>query len=158
MQLSCIYDTVLIMCNKCMCKSLLKRKNISATNLRRLTIKILTIAKKNLTPDEILKEARKTHSINKVTLYRILALLEKNEIVRRIPTSDTVSRYELIDPLANGKKNLPPHFTCRKCKKIIPIKSPELESMVNNKLANKFAGPIEITIEGICLNCKKEQK
>ncbi len=141
-----------------MCKSLLKRKNISATNLRRLTIKILTIAKKNLTPDEILKEARKTHSINKVTLYRILALLEKNEIVRRIPTSDTISRYELIDPLANGKKNLPPHFTCRKCKKIILIKSPELESMVNKKLNNKFAGPIEITIEGICLNCMKEKK
>ena len=141
-----------------MCKNLLKRKNISATNLRRLTIKILTIAKRDLTPDEILKEARKSQSINKVTLYRILALLEKNEIVRRIPTSDTISRYELIDPLANGKQSLPPHFTCRKCKKTILIKSSELETMVNKKLGNKFAGPIEITVEGICPNCIKEKK
>ena len=141
-----------------MCKNLLKRKNISTTDLRRLTIKVLTIAKKSLTPDEILKEARKSRSINKVTLYRILALLERKEIVRKVLTSDSISRYELIDPLDNGKQSLLPHFICRKCKAIIPINSPEVESMVNNKLGNKFAGPIEITIEGICPKCVKERK
>jgi len=141
-----------------MCKNLLKRKNISATDLRRLIIKVLTIARKNLTPDEILKEARKSQSINKVTLYRILALLEKNEIVRKILTLGNISRYELIDPLANGKQNIPPRFICRKCKEVIPLNSSEIESMVKGKLSNKFAGPIEITIEGICLNCIKEKK
>lgn len=141
-----------------MCKKLLKRKDISATDLRRLTIKILTIAKKNITPDEILKEVRKSHAINKVTLYRILALLEKNEIVRKILTLDNVSRYELIDPLANGKQNLPPRFICRKCKETIPLDSTEIESMVNGKLSNQFAGPIEITIEGVCSNCIKGKK
>ena len=146
------------MCDKCKCKDLLERKKISTTDLRRLTIKILTIAKKDLTPDDILKEARKSHSINKVTLYRILALLEKKEIARKILTSNNISRYELIDPQANGKQNLPPRFTCRICKAILPINSPEVESIVNEKLGNKFAGPIEITIEGICLNCTKEKK
>ena len=146
------------MCDRCMCKNLLKRKNISATDLRRLTIKILTIAKKNLTPDEILKEARKSHTINKVTLYRILALLEKNEIVRKLLTSDTISRYELIDPLANGKQNLPPRFVCRKCKKAIPLNSSEIASMVSRKLGDQFTGPIEITIEGVCPNCLKGKK
>jgi len=146
------------MCNKCMCKNLLKRKDISATILRRLIIKTLTTAGKSLTPEEILKEVRKSNSINKVTLYRILALYEKNEIVRKILTSNNISRYALIDPLANGKQSLPPRFICRKCKAIIPINLTEVESAVNQKLRNKFTGPIEITIEGICLNCKKEKK
>ncbi|MDD5409174.1 MAG: transcriptional repressor [Candidatus Omnitrophica bacterium] len=146
------------MCDKCKCKDLLKRRNISITDLRRLTIKILTFAQRNLTPDEILKEARKSHTINKVTLYRILALLEKKEIVRKILTSDKISRYELIDPQAIGKQSLPPRFTCRKCKAIIPLNSPEVESIVKTKLGNEFTGPIEITIEGICPNCRKENK
>ena len=146
------------MCNKCQCKNLLKRKDISATRLRRLIIKTLTIAKKSLTPAEILKEARNSQSINKVTLYRILAILEKNDIVRKILTSDDISRYELIDPLANGKKNLSPHFSCRICKAIIPLDSPNIESIINKKLGSKFNGPIEIVIEGICPNCGKEKK
>ena len=158
MQLSCIYDNILLMCNNCKCKELLRRKNTTATILRRQTIKILTLANKSLTPVEILKEARKSQSINKVTLYRILALLEKKEIVRKILTSTDSSRYELIDPLANGKQNLPPRFTCRICKTIIPINSPEIEALVNKKLGNKFHGLLEIVIEGICPNCMREKK
>jgi Fe2+ or Zn2+ uptake regulation protein len=123
-----------------------------------MTIKILTLANKSLMPSEILKEIRKFQSINKVTLYRILDLLEKKEIVRKILTSDDVSRYELIDPLANGNQNLPPRFVCRICKAIIPVNSPEIQSMVSKKLGNAFCGPIEIVIEGICFNCKKEKK
>ena len=83
------------MCDNCKCKNLLKRKDIAPTKLRRLTIKTLTLANKSLTPPEILKEIRKFQSINKVTLYRILDLLETKEIVRKILTSDDVSRYEL---------------------------------------------------------------
>ncbi|MDD5561637.1 MAG: transcriptional repressor [Candidatus Omnitrophica bacterium] len=146
------------MCDKCKCKSLLKRKDISATKLRRLVIKTLTLAQKSLSPVEILRDMRKYESINKVTLYRILAILEKNEIIRRILTSDNISRYELIDPLDNGQQNLQPHFTCRICKAIIPISSSGIIPLVNKRLSKKFFGPIEITIEGICPNCRKEQK
>jgi len=146
------------MCDNCKCKNLLKRRDITATKLRRMTIKILTLANKSLTPSEILKEIRKFQSINKVTLYRILDLLEKKEIVRKILTSGDVSRYELIDPLANGNQGLPPRFVCRICKAIIPVDSPEIQSTVDKKLGNAFCGPIEIVIEGICSNCKKEKK
>ena len=141
-----------------MCKNLLENKNISITDLRRMTIKVLTIAKKSLTPAEILKQVREFQSMNKVTLYRILELLEKKEIVRRILTSDNISRYELIDPLANGQQNLPPHFSCRICKAIIPLDAHDIESIINTKLGKKFFGPIEIAIEGICPNCRKERK
>ena len=146
------------MCDNCKCKNLLKRKDIAPTKLRRLTIKILTLANKSLTPPEILKEIRKFQSINKVTLYRILDLLETKEIVRKILTSDDVSRYELIDPLANGKQNLSPHFVCRICKTIIPIESYDICRMIQKKMGDKFSGPIELTIEGICPKCKKEAK
>ena len=146
------------MCDNCKCKNLLKRKDITATKLRRLTIKVLTIANKSLTPPEILKEVRKFHAINKVTLYRILDILEQKEIVRRMLTPDDVSRYELIDPLANGKQNLSPRFICRICKTIIPIDIPEIQSTINKKLGNEYCGPIEIVIEGVCPNCIKKKK
>jgi len=119
-----------------------------------LVIKTLTHAKTSLPPVEILKIMRKSGSINKVTLYRILTILEKNELIRKILTSDKTSRYELIDPLDNGKQNLAPHFTCRICKETIPINSPELTPLINKELDSKLFGPIEVTIEGICFKCK----
>lgn len=146
------------MCDKCQCKNLLKRQHIAITKLRRAVIKVLTIADKSLAATEILKEIRKFQSINKVTLYRILDILEEKEIVRKILTNDSISRYELIDPLANGKQNLSPHFVCRICKTIIPLESCDLDSMIQKKLGGKFSGPIELTIEGICPKCKKEDK
>lgn len=146
------------MCNNCKCKELLTRKNTTATILRRQTIKVLTNAHKNLTPVEIFKKIKETHLINKVTLYRILALLEKKEIVRKILTSTDSSRYELIDPLAKGTQHLPPRFSCRICKTIEPLNSPTLSFLVNKKLNRKFHGPLEIVIEGVCPNCLKEKR
>jgi len=145
------------MCDNCKCKSLLKQKDITATKLRRAVIKVLTIANKSLATTEILKEVRKFRAINKVTLYRILDLLEKKEILRKILTNGGISRYELIDPLANGKQNLHPHFICRLCKTITPLESHELGSLIQKKIGNKFGGPIELTIEGICQKCKKKE-
>ncbi len=144
------------MCDKCQCKSLLKHQHIAITKLRRYVIKVLTIANKSLTPPEILKEIRKFQTINKVTLYRILDLLEEKEIVRKILTSNKVGRYELIDPLANGKQSLSPHFVCRICKTITPIEISDIKSLIEKKMHNDFNGPLELTIEGICFNCRKE--
>ena len=146
------------MCNKCKCKSLLKRKHIKITKLRRYVIKAITLSNKSLTPPQILKEIRKSCSINKVTLYRILDLLEEKGILRKISTPDNISRYELIDPLANGTECLPPHFICRICKSIIPFESREIISTINKKIGKEFGGPIELTIEGVCKNCRKEAR
>ena len=109
------------MCNKCQCKGLLQRKRIAITELRRYDIKVLTQAHTSLTASTILQEIRRIRSINKVTLYRILALLEAKEVVRSILTSVGITRYALIDPQNKGTENLPPQFICRKCKVIIPI-------------------------------------
>ena len=151
-----MYDILFDMCDNCKCKNLLKRKGISITKLRRYVIKVLTLANKSLTPPDILKEIRKFQSINKVTLYRILKLLEEKEIVRKILTSGEVSRYELIDPLDNGKETLSPHFVCRICKSITPLELKDIHSLLKKKIGAKFSGPLELTIEGICSNCKKE--
>jgi len=145
------------MCDNCKCKNLLKRKNITATKLRRAVIKTLTMARTGLTPNDILKNIRAFQSINKVTLYRILELLEKKEILRKVLTNSNISRYELIDPMATGKQNLPPHFVCRICKTIIPIKANGLYPMIEKKVCGKFSGPIELTIEGICEKCKAKE-
>ena len=146
------------MCDKCQCKSLLKRQHIAITKLRRYVIKVLTLANKSLTPPEILKEIRKFQSINKVTVYRILDLLEEKEIVRKILTSSKVGRYELIDPLANGEQSLSPRLVCRICKTTTPIEIPDIKSLIEKKMRNDFNGPLELTIEGICSNCRKEDK
>jgi Fur family ferric uptake transcriptional regulator len=145
------------MCDRCKCKGLLQHKGIGITELRRYVIKILTLAEKSLTPPEILKEIRKIRHINKVTLYRILGLLEEKEIIRHILTSEGISRYALIDPQDNGKQNLSPHFICRKCKTIIPLESPGIYPAVAEKVGQKFGGPFELTVEGICPKCRKEE-
>ncbi|MFH1853888.1 MAG: Fur family transcriptional regulator [Candidatus Omnitrophota bacterium] len=146
------------MCDKCKCKNLIKSKGLRITNLRRFVIKVLTLAQKGLTPPEILKEIKKFHSINKVTIYRILDLFEKKQIIRRMLTSEGASRYSLIDPAAKGNQSLPPHFVCRTCNTIIELDLNSMRSSLEAKLGNKFGGPLELTIEGICPNCRKEKK
>ena len=144
------------MCDKCKCISLLQRRRIGVTELRRYIIKVLTLAGRSLTPAEILRGIRKIRHMNKVTLYRIIGLLEEEEIIRSISTSDGVIRYALIDPLDNGKRNLAPHFFCRKCKTIMSIDSSDIRSFIEKKMEGKFSGPFELTVEGICLHCRKE--
>lgn len=143
------------MCDKCKCKKLLKNNSLKITDLRRFVIKTLTLAKKGLTPPEILKEIRKFHSINKVTLYRILDLFEKKQLVRKILTTEGISRYSLLDPNAKGNQSLPPHFLCRICNTMTELDLNSLKLSLEKKLANKFGGPLELTIEGICPNCRK---
>jgi Fe2+ or Zn2+ uptake regulation protein len=92
-----------------------------------------------------------------VTLYRILALLEEKEIVRSIPTSTGVTRYALIDPENRGRKNLLPQFICRRCKTITPLNFLSIDSLIKERMVNKFSGPFELIIEGICPSCRKEQ-
>jgi len=145
------------MCNGCQCKGLLERKRIAITELRRYVIKVLTQARSSLTASVILQEIRKIRHINKVTLYRILALLEEKEIVRSILTSTGVTRYALIDPQNRGMENLSPQFVCRKCKAIMPINFLNAQSLVKKGLSSKFSGPFELVIEGICPKCRKEQ-
>ena len=145
------------MCDGCKCKSLLARRHITITDRRRYVIKVLTQANTSLTPPEILKGVRNIHRMNKVTLYRILNLLEEKEILRSIPTSTGVTRYALIDPLDKGNQNLPPQFICRKCKTIVPAPLSDWNTLVQKRLPAKFSGPFELTIEGICPECRKEQ-
>ena len=152
-----MYDINYFMCNGCQCKGLLQRKRIAITELRRYVIKVLTQAKTSLTASTILQEIRKMRSINKVTLYRILALLEGKEVVRSILTSTGITRYALIDPQNRGTENLPPQFICRKCKTIIPIDFSNGEAFIKKRLDNKFSGPFELVIEGICPKCRKEE-
>jgi Fur family ferric uptake transcriptional regulator len=145
------------MCNGCQCKGLLQRKRIAITELRRYVIKVLTQAKSSLTASAILQEIRKMRSINKVTLYRILALLEDKEVVRSILTSTGIIRYALIDPQNRGMENLPPQFICRKCKAIMPIDFLNGEIFIKKILNSKFSGPFELVIEGVCSKCRKEK-
>lgn len=156
MQPCCIYDIHYPMCNQCQCKGLLQRKRLAVTELRRYVVKVLTQAHASLAPSVILQEVRKIRHINKVTLYRILALLEEKEIVRSILTSTGVTRYALIDPQNRGTKNLSPQFVCRKCKVIMPINFLNAQSLVKKGLSSKFSGPFELVIEGICPKCRKE--
>jgi len=146
------------MCDKCKCITLLDREHLETTELRRYVIKVLTLNKRSLTPPEILSQIRKIRPINKVTLYRILDLLEQKEIIRKILTHGEVSRYELIDPRAEGVKNLRPYFICRICKTVTPIDSIDVCSLIAAKTGNQFSGPFELTVEGICARCKKEGK
>ena len=145
------------MCDRCLCKGLLERKRIAITELRRYVIKILTLVHASLTASVILQEIRKIRHINKVTLYRILALLEEKEIVRSILTSSGITRYALIDPQNRGTENLPPQFVCRKCKVILPVNLLNAELLVKQSLSSKFSGPFELVIEGICPQCRKDE-
>jgi Fe2+ or Zn2+ uptake regulation protein len=109
-----------------------------------------------MSPAEILRKARVLAPINKVTLYRILDLYESCDIVRRILSAGRAARYELVDPRNTGKKKIEPHFVCRMCRKVIPIKIPSLQSLVEGELQKEYGSPLDVAVAGVCRKCRKK--
>lgn len=130
------------------------RKNrVELTPHRKIVFRILTSAKKALTPKDILKEIHRKAPMDKVTLYRILDLFVKKRIIRRITGFQGFIHYEI-----NCEEHYPlhPHFVCRDCGDIECLNDLDL-SGIRNTIKRKRRiqkEDIDLKLEGVCAKCQ----
>lgn len=108
---------------------LLKKNDISITNLRLQMLEILHKAKKPLSFDDFKLEA------NKTTFYRNIQLFEEKGII----TKSTLNRKSFYELSSHSKA----HFICDICHKITDFEVPKIKGKIKSVIA-----------KGICQDCE----
>ena len=142
------------MCEKCNYVKLLETSGLEPTDNR---LKVFEVIGNNTSPlnaQEIFTALNRTENINRVTVYRILNLLEENGLIERIASGDRSHRYGMA-PNAHHRPHA--HFFCRQCKNMECL-NPESLQIDMALLERTFPGTIESTqirIDGVCKMCMK---
>ena len=132
---------------------IIKKNNLKQTKRRECVLKALYNSDKHLSPEEILNEIRKSGdstSIGIATIYRILALLEKEKLLKSITINQNNSKkYELN----LGKHH--DHIICFQCGKIIEFYNEKLEKLQEDIAKQQNFKLINHTLKlyGYCNDC-----
>ncbi len=144
------------MCNNCNYKQLLSSANLDATEKRLQVLEVIGNNSYPLSASNIHDTLDRNKSINRVTVYRILDLLVKSQIVDRISTGGRSAYYGLAP---NDHHQAHPHFYCKSCGQMDCL-NPEAIAVEFNTFKNIFPGRIdkmEMRLDGICKNCLKKE-
>lgn len=90
---------------------------------------------------------------NLVTVYRVLHLLEKLELVQRFDLGDGVARYELRPPDGQDHHH---HLVCRRCAKVIELEECDLAEVERRVAAHSGFARVSHRLEffGFCPACQ----
>lgn len=108
-----------------------------------------------LSADDLYTILKRSRSINRVTVYRILDLLVKHGVVERISTGGRAFYYDLAP---NDYHQPHPHFYCRSCGRMDCL-DPRSLAVDTDTLRKIYPGRIEkveIRIDGLCTSCEKK--
>ena len=145
------------MCHHCDYAELFREKGIRQTPNRLGVMEIAGSSAYPLSAQEIFDTLIRTKQVNRVTVYRVLELLVKKELLERISAGDRQFRYGMA-PNANHLHH--PHFYCKRCNGMECL-SPESIFIGTESLERTFPGSIEkveVRIDGICRNCLRKSR
>ena len=145
------------MCEQCDYTQLLQSTGLEATANRLLIMEVIGSNNSPLTSAEVLNIIKRTRSINRVTVYRILDLLVKRHLLERINLGGRAVHYGMAP---NEHHPSHPHFHCINCG-LIHCLSPESLTVHSNNLQKTYPGRIqriEIRVDGICKTCLKQEQ
>lgn len=137
------------------CADDLRRCGLRQTRLRLAIMDALHEHGGVATAVGLLARLRADHSLHKTTVYRNLAALERVGLIRRVPTGRRSFAYEL-----DCVHRLPvhPHFSCRRCQKVICLEPIDLSSIWGLLTHDRGLRPdrAEITLVGLCDSCARK--
>jgi len=145
------------MCVRCDYSASLENSDLPVTPRRLLVLEVVGNSSYPLSPQEIFETVRRSHSMNRVTLYRILDLLVEKELVERISSGDRTFRY---GPAPSTNHPPHPHFFCTRCRSMECLR-PEALPLDVRSLQRTFPAlieKVEIRLDGICSNCLRKKK
>jgi len=145
------------MCHQCNYEDLLSAADLKVTPNRIRVLEVVGNNKFPLSASDIYNILKRSDTIDRVTVYRILDLLVEHCVVDRISTGGRAFYYGMAP---NDYHKPHPHFYCKSCGQMDCL-SPESLTVDTGPLWKTYPGRIdkvEIRIDGICKNCEKRQK
>lgn len=118
---------------------------------RELIFDVIASTKKHYCVDEIFKEANNhMPGIGIATVYRNVSQLVDAGRVRRIKAYDGVDHYD-------ADISIHPHFICKCCGRVYDARIPYRKVVEEiQKYSDDAIEDVEITLKGICNNCKEK--
>lgn len=131
-----------------MFQDICKKHGISPSITRKLIYNYIESSLEHPTVDQIYRALKpELPTLSKTTVYNVLDLFLKNEIITVLTFSSGESRYEL----SHHKHS---HFECTVCKKIYDI--PYVKPMFDSDALDGFTiESDEVILRGICKECMK---
>jgi len=133
---------------------LLKSIGVDETSNRVSVLEIIGNSPSPMTAVEVYNTINRTRKVNRVTIYRILELFVKKQLIERISGGDRAYRYGFKIGRDSGHVGHP-HFYCTRCGHMQCL-SPESVPLDTHPFERSFAGVVkrvEIRIDGLCRNC-----
>ncbi|MBZ0292784.1 MAG: transcriptional repressor [Anaerolineae bacterium] len=125
------------------------------TTQRQLIIELIEEVNDQLDAEGLFQLAReRDDSINLTTIYRTLNTLESAGLIRQQYISpDHDRKYYTL----TGRTY---HFTCRKCKRVIPFKSDLIDQLKHHLETELHAMAINacVCVDGLCPDCQAEEQ
>ena len=121
------------------------------TPARLMVLEYLNNSESPVDAGQIINYLRKKHlETNKVTVYRILEFLFKNQIIERVEFGEGKYRYEL-------KKNHHHHLICTNCGRVQDVEIGVIEKLEKEIQKDKNFRVQSHSLEffGLCSNCQK---
>jgi Fur family ferric uptake transcriptional regulator len=135
-------------------KNFLNQHGIKSTKQRNLLLKFLNQSKELLTADTLyLKVVQEDDTINLSTIYRILDLFTKKQIIQKSNFLDNTTSVFELKRLSHQH-----HLICLRCKKIVYIDHCPLEEFEKSlELKTDFLiSDHKLELYGYCSDCKKK--
>jgi Fur family ferric uptake transcriptional regulator len=136
-------------------QNVLLSRGIRMTRQRRIILEIIETAKQHLDAAQILRKAAKLDpAINRVTVYRTLALLKRQGLVDELDLLHVKGEGHFYERRTN-RDHL--HMTCLRCGKVQEFES-DLFDRVKGQVQRDCQFHILIArfeIGGYCSNCRK---
>lgn len=145
------------MCLRCDYSAILENSDLPVTPHRLRVLEIVGNSPYPLSPPEIFETVKRSCSMNRVTLYRVLDLLVERGLVERISAGDRAFRYGLA-PNTNHPKH--PHFYCTRCRSMECLR-PETLPLDVQSFQRTFPAlieKVEVRLDGICSNCLQKRR
>ena len=132
------------------CFTTLKRKGLRLTQPRKVILDYIHDRGDHLTAEEIINYVHgKFPRVNKLTIYRTLELLEKNDCVFKSESMDQTIYH-------HAEEGHHHHLVCRKCGKTVDCEE-DIFAPVERLLQKKHGFRVDfkhVVISGLCKSCQ----
>jgi len=142
-------------CQHCNYGELLMGRDLEPLANRLRVLEVIGGNSSPLSAQDIFTTLRRTSSINRVTVYRILDTLVDKGLVERLSAGGRSLVYGLAP---NENHPAHPHFHCRSCGALQCLQPGSLTVDLRG-IERSFAGEIqsvEVRVDGICKNCLRK--
>ncbi|MGD8522644.1 MAG: Fur family transcriptional regulator [Desulfobacterales bacterium] len=145
------------MCHQCDYTKLLEESGLEPTPKRLQLLEVIGNNNSPLSARQIFETLKRTHNINRVTVYRILDRLVQIGLVDRISGGGRSFVYGLAP---NDNHPAHPHFFCKSCGNLECL-NPQSLHVNMEPMQRTFPGSIEnieVRIDGVCKNCLRNER